>query len=179
MLLQHSRRKARLGPGGELILLSDQDRALWDRRDIQEGLALVEKALHMRQPGPYQIQGAIAALHARAPSPEATDWPQIAALYATLRRYLATPVVRLNQAVAVSFADSPEKGLRLLEPLAGELGEYAPFHLARADLFRRLGETARAREAYCAALDLTQNRVEREFILGRIAGLTPAPYRLS
>jgi RNA polymerase sigma-70 factor (ECF subfamily) len=171
MLLHHSRRKARVGPGGELILLGDQDRSLWDPRNIQEGLALVEKALHMRRPGPYQIQAAISALHARAPSAEATDWPQIAALYAGLRRHVDTPVIRLNQAVAVSMADSPAEGLRLLEPLAGELSAFAPFHLARADLLRRTGALEPARRAYCAALELTQNRVERDFILRRITAL--------
>lgn len=171
MLLHHSRRTARVGVNGELILLGDQDRSVWDQRDIQEGLALVEKAFNMRRIGPYQLQAAISALHVRAPAAEATDWPQIAALYGELRRFADTAIIRLNQAVAVSMAISPQKGLRLLEPLSGELGAYAPFHLARADMFRRTGQREQAREAYRVALDLTQNKVERDFILGRITSL--------
>lgn len=171
MLLHHSRRKARLGPHGELILLADQDRSLWDRRAVQEGLALVDKAFNIHRVGPYQIQAAISALHARAPRAEDTDWAQIAALYAELRRHVNTPVIRLNQAVAVSMALGPEKGLRLLEPLAEELYTYAPFHLARADMYRRTSQAEKAQEAYRAALDLTHNRVEREFILERITTL--------
>jgi RNA polymerase sigma-70 factor (ECF subfamily) len=171
LLLHHSRRRARVGARGELVLLDEQDRSLWDRRDLQEGLALVDKALTMRQVGPYQLQAAISAVHARAASPEATDWMQIAALYSELRRSLDTPIIRLNQAVAISMAASPGGGLRLLEPLAEELGAYAPFHLARADMLRRTGQLESAREAYRLALDLTQNQVERDFILGRIAGL--------
>jgi RNA polymerase sigma-70 factor (ECF subfamily) len=171
MLLHHSRRAARVGARGELILLSDQDRALWDKRHIQEGLALVEKAFNMRHLGPYQLQAAISALHARAPTAEATDWPQIAVLYHELRRFTDTAVIRLNQAVAVSMVVSPAKGLRLLETLADELSAYAPFHLARADMLRRTGQQEQAREAYRAALDLTQNNVEREFIQGRLRSL--------
>jgi RNA polymerase sigma-70 factor (ECF subfamily) len=171
MLLHHSRRRARVGARGELVLLDEQDRSLWDRRDLQEGLALVDKALTMRHVGPYQLQAAISAVHARAASAEATDWLQIAALYAELRRSVDTPIIRLNQAVAVSLAASPSGGLRLLEPLAEELDAYAPFHLARADMLRRMGQLESAREAYRLALDLTQNQVERDFILGRIAGL--------
>ena len=171
MLLHHSRRTARVGVNGELVLLGDQDRSVWDQRNIQEGLALVEKAFNMRRLGPYQLQAAISALHARAPTAEAKDWPQIAALYRELRRFADTAIIRLNQAVAVSMAISPQKGLRLLEPLAGELSAYAPFHLARADMFRRTGQREQAREAYRVALDLTQNKVERDFILGRITSL--------
>jgi RNA polymerase sigma-70 factor (ECF subfamily) len=168
MLLHHSRRRARVGSRGELILLSDQDRAVWDRRNIQEGLALVEKAFHMGHAGAYQIQAAISALHASAPTAGATDWAQIAALYATLRRYNDTPIVRLNQAVAVSMASGPALGLRLLDLLVDELSEYAPFHLARADMLQRSGQIDPARQAYEAALDLTQNQVEREYILKQI-----------
>ncbi|MGH2523542.1 MAG: DUF6596 domain-containing protein, partial [Anaerolineales bacterium] len=171
MLLHHSRRTARVGTRGELILLGDQDRSLWDKRDVQEGLALVEKAFNMRHIGPYQLQAAISALHVRAPTAEATDWPQIAALYTELRRFVDTAIIRLNQAVAVSMAAGPAKGLRLLGPLAGELSAYAPFHLARADMLRRTGQVEQAREAYRVALDLTQNKVERDFILGRLAAL--------
>lgn len=171
MLLHHSRRAARLGTRGELILLADQDRSIWDRRDIGEGLALVETALNMRHPGPYQLQAAISAAHVRADSAEATAWPQIAALYAELRAYLDTPIIRLNQAVAVSMADGPSMGLRLLEPLAEELTAYAPFYLARADMYRRMGQVEQAGQAYRAALDLTQNKVERDFISERINAL--------
>ena len=171
MLLHHSRRRARVGPGGELILLSNQDRSSWDRRNIQEGLALLEKALHMGQAGPYQIQAAISALHASAPTAEATDWAQIAALYATLRRHSDTPIIRLNQAVAVSMASGPEVGLRLLNLLVEELSGYAPFHLARADMMQRSGRVDLARQAYAAALDLTQNQVERDYILMQITAL--------
>ncbi len=174
MLLHHSRRKARVGPQGELILLSDQDRALWDRRNIQEGLALVEKAFHMGHAGAYQIQAAISALHASAPTADATDWAQIAALYATLRRHSDTPIIRLNQAVAVSMASSPELGLRLLSLLVDDLSDYAPFHLARADMLQRSGQIDLARQAYAAALDLTQNQVEREYIMRRIEALRTA-----
>ncbi len=171
MLLQHSRRAARVGPRGELILLGDQDRALWDKRNIQEGLALVDKAFEMRRAGPYQIQAAIAALHARAPSAEATNWRRITALYGELLRFVDTPIIRLNQAVAISMASNPQDGLLLLAPLDGELSAYAPHHLARADMFRRLGQADSAREAYRLALSLTQNQVERDFILGRIEAL--------
>jgi RNA polymerase sigma-70 factor (ECF subfamily) len=171
MLLHHSRRKARVGAQGELILLSDQDRSLWDRRNIQEGLALVEKAFHMGEVGAYQIQAAISALHASAPTAEATDWAQIAALYATLRRHSDTPIIRLNQAIAVSMTSSPELGLHLLNLLVVELSDYAPYHLARADMLQRSGQMALAYQAYAAALELTQNQVEREHILKRITML--------
>lgn len=168
MLLHHSRRAARTGPEGELILLEAQNRALWDQRLIQEGLAILEKAFRMRQPGPYQLQGAISALHARAARAEATDWPQIAALYGELRRYLDSPIIQLNQAVAVSMAHSPQAGLNLLEPLAAELNQYAPYHLARADMLRRSGALEQAQSAYRAALALTHNSVERDFIFKRL-----------
>ena len=175
MLLHHSRRRAREGGRGELVLLAEQDRAQWDRRAIQEGLALLDKALHLRYPGPYQIQAAISALHAQAARPEATDWPQIAALYGELRRHADTPVVRLNEAVAISLAASPQAGLERLEPLAGEaaLTGFAPYHLARADMLRRAGRPGEARAAYRAALDLCQNEVERASILAQAAALPP------
>lgn len=172
MLLNHSRRNARVGRQGELILLGDQDRSLWDRQNIEEGLALLDMASQLRQAGPYQLQAAISALHARARAPEATDWPQIAALYDELLKFADTPVIRLNQAVAVSMATSPAQGLQLLEPLAEELGSYAPFFVAQADMFRRVRNIDRAREAYRFALDLTQNKVERDFIRGRIKAIS-------
>jgi RNA polymerase sigma-70 factor, ECF subfamily len=174
MLLHHSRRTARIGAHGELILLNKQDRSAWDKRAIQEGLALVEKAFHMRQLGPYQIQAAISALHTGAPTAAATDWPQIAALYGELRRHVDSAIIQLNQAVAVSMASGPKAGLRLLEPLADVLSSFAPFHLARADMLRRIDQADQmelVRETYRIALDLTQNNVERDFILERIATL--------
>jgi RNA polymerase sigma-70 factor (ECF subfamily) len=171
MLLHNSRRNARVGLQGELVLLDQQDRSLWERRDIHEGLALVEKALHMLHPGPYQIQAAIGALHARAQTGGDTDWPQIAALYAELRRYVDSPVIQLNQAVAVSMADGPESGLRLVEALPDELSAFAPYHLARADMLRRTNQLEAARDAYRLAFDLTQNQVERDSILTRILAL--------
>jgi RNA polymerase sigma-70 factor (ECF subfamily) len=174
MLLHHSRRTARVGSHGELILLSDQDRSLWDKRAILEGLALVEKAFYMRRIGPYQIQAAISALHARAPTAAATDWPQIAALYGELRRHGDSAIIQLNHAVAVSMAAGPQAGLLLLEPLADALSAFAPFHLARADMFQRTDQIELARVAYRDALDLTLNTVERDFILERIAALAPA-----
>jgi len=171
MLLHHSRRAARTGAQGELILLEKQNRALWDQRQIQEGLALLEKAFRLRQPGPYQLQGAISALHARAAQAEETDWPQIAALYGELRRFINSPIIQLNQAVAVSIAHSPQAGLDLLEPLATELNAYAPYHLARADMLRRNGARAEAQAAYRAAWQLTQNKVEKDFIDQRLVEL--------
>jgi RNA polymerase sigma-70 factor (ECF subfamily) len=171
MLLHHSRRAARLGAQGKLITLSDQDRSLWNRRDIQEGLALLEKAFHIHQVGPYQLQAAISAVHARATSAGDTHWRKIAILYAELRRYIDTPIIRLNQAVAVSMAQSPQAGLALLTPLTNDLADYAPYHLALADMHRRLGQYEIARRAYRQALDLTGNQVERGYILGQIAGM--------
>jgi RNA polymerase sigma-70 factor (ECF subfamily) len=171
MRLHHSRRNARVGAGGELVLLAEQDRSLWHPLEIQEGLALLEKALLLRRPGAYQLQAAISALHTRASRAEDTDWPQIAALYGELLHYADSPVIRLNQAVAVAMATSPQAGLRLLEPLAGDLSAYAPFHLARADLLRRAGHLRQARDVYGAALDLCQNQVERNFILKQIGAM--------
>ncbi len=171
MLLHNARRSARVSDRGELILLSEQDRSQWDRRSIQEGLALVEKALTIRQAGPYQIQAAISAVHAQSRSFERTDWPQIAALYGVLRQHTDSAIIQLNQAVAVSMFKGPKRGLQLLEPLAPELSGFSPFHLARADMFRRLGQAESAREAYRVALDFTQNQVERDFIRRRLAEL--------
>jgi RNA polymerase sigma-70 factor (ECF subfamily) len=171
MLLHHSRRTARVGMHGELILLDDQDRTRWDQDNIQEGLALVDKAFSLRHPGPYQLQAAISAVHARAAGAAATDWQHIAALYRELRAYLDTPIIRLNEAVAVSMAEGPWAGLQLMEPLAEELSAYAPFYLAHADMLRRAGETEQARAAYAGALDLTQNQVERAFIIAKLESL--------
>jgi RNA polymerase sigma-70 factor (ECF subfamily) len=173
MLLHHSRHQARLGADGGLVTLDAQDRTRWDVRNIHEGLSLLDTALRFRQPGPFQIQAAISALHARASSPEPTDWVQIAGLYGELRRFTNTPIVRLNQAVAVSFATNPATGLRLLALLDRELTHLGPYRLAQADMYRRNGQPDEAREANRQALDLTQNAVERAFILRRIADLGP------
>ncbi|HEY7660461.1 MAG TPA: RNA polymerase sigma factor [Actinomycetota bacterium] len=172
MLLHHSRRAARTSEGGELVLLEEQDRARWDQDMIDEGLAGLDGALLARRPGPYQLQAAIAALHARAPRPEDTDWPQIAALYGRLAELTPSPVVELNRAVAVAMADGPDRGLRLLEPLTEDLGEYHLFHSARADLLRRLGRDAEAADAYDRALALARNPSERTFLERRIAEVT-------
>ena len=172
MLLQHSRRDARVTASGELVLLDDQDRSRWDHDMIDEGLATLERALEARGPGTYQIQAAIAALHARAPRPEDTDWPQIAALYGRLAELTPSPVIELNRAVAVAMADGPERGLPLVEALAGSLDDYHPFHSARADLLRRLGRTDDAILAYRRALELATNESVRAFLDRRIAELT-------
>ncbi len=170
MLLHDSRREARVSDAGDLVLLDDQDRTKWKRSQIEEGSRLVEQALHMRRPGPYQIQGAIAAVHAEAPTAPDTDWRQIAILYEQLLHYERTPVIELSRAVAVSFAASPVEALSLLEDIerTGALDQYAPFHLARADMFRRLGRTDPAWECYRRALPLAQNELVRQFIERRM-----------
>lgn len=168
MLLHHSRRTARVGADGRLTLLARQDRSLWDQRKIEEGLTLVEKAFYMRHIGPYQIQAAISALHVQASSAEDTDWKQIAGLFKQLRQFTDTPIIRLNQAVAISLFAGPEEGLRLVQELADELNGYALFHLARADMLKRMGKPEESRQAYQQALTLTQNQAEREFISDQI-----------
>ncbi len=135
---------------------------------IDEGLALLNRAMGLRRPGPYQLQAAIAALHAQAPRPEDTDWPQIAALYGALAAATPSPVVELNRAVAVATADGPEHGLRLMEPLAGLLDGYYLFHSGRADLLRRVGRNEEAAAAYERALDLATNPNERAFLERRL-----------
>jgi RNA polymerase sigma-70 factor (ECF subfamily) len=171
MLLHDSRRPARVGPGGELILLEEQDRSRWDRAEIADGLTILDDALGLHRPGPYQIQAAIAALHVEAESYEATDWAQIAALYAGLLDYNPSPVIELNRAVAVAMAEGPQSGLRLLADLeaSGQLRGYHYLPAARADLLRRAGRQAEAREAYRAALALVENQAEREFLERRLA----------
>ena len=171
MLLQHSRREARVDPDGDLVLLEDQDRARWDHDMIDEGLGVIDEAVGLRSPGPYQVQAAVAALHARAPRPEDTDWPQIAALYGGLATMTPSPVVDLNRAVAVAMADGPDAGLALMEPLAGELDRYHLFHSARADLLRRSGRTDEATIAYGRALELVTNPAERRFLERRLSGI--------
>jgi RNA polymerase sigma-70 factor (ECF subfamily) len=167
MLLQHSRRHARVDELGDLVLLEDQDRARWDQDMIDEGLAQLDAAMAIRRPGPYQVQAAIAALHARAPRPEDTDWPQIATLYRGLKAMWPSPVIELNRAVAVAMADGPDAGLTLMEPLADELDRYHLFHAARAELLRRSGRTSEAELAYRRALELATNPVERKYLMGR------------
>ena len=170
LLLQHSRRSARVS-GGALVTLEEQDRSLWDQQAIAEGLALVERALRMRQPGPYQLQAAIAALHAQAQTAKETDWAQIVALYEKLLERNPSPVIALNRAAAVAMSAGPEEGLRQMAALASALDGYHLFHASRADLFRRLGRRADAVEAYRRALDLAANPVEREFLTRRVREL--------
>jgi RNA polymerase sigma-70 factor (ECF subfamily) len=169
MLLQASRTHARTGAGGELVLLEDQDRSLWDRDLISRGAALLDRAVALRCPGPYQLQAAIAALHAQAGVPDETDWPQIALLYGELARLQPSPVVELNRAVAVAMACGPEAGLELLDGLP--LDSYHLFHAARADLLRRSGHAAEARTAYERARELTTNDAERTFLDRRLGSL--------
>ena len=173
MLLHDARREARTGPAGELVLLEDQDRGRWSRERIDEGRALLERAMRMRRVGPYQLQAAIASLHDEAPSSAETDWPQIAALYRILGDMQPSPVVELNRAVAVAMADGPAAGLALVDRIAaaGQLDDYPYLHATQADLLRRLGSRADAVAAYRRALDLTSNEPERAFLAGRIAEL--------
>jgi RNA polymerase sigma-70 factor (ECF subfamily) len=175
MLLHHSRRAARVGTAGELILLEEQDRARWDHAMIDEGLALVDEALGRGRAGPYQVQAAIGALHARAPRPEDTDWAEIAGLYRVLDQMAPTPVVALNRAVAVAMADGPERGLPLVEKLGAELDGYHLFHAARADLLRRLGRQSDAAEAYRRALALATNPTEGAYLERRLKQLGGSP----
>jgi RNA polymerase sigma-70 factor (ECF subfamily) len=173
MLLHESRHAARASPTGELILLEHQDRSLWNRQQIAEGLRLLERALKSRRFGPYTLQAAIAAVHAEADSVAATDWAQIVALYDQLARIQPSPVVQLNRAVAIAMRDGPEAGLTHIDQVLehGELANYYLAHSARADMYRRLGRTAEARTAYEKALALTQQEPERQFLQERIRQL--------
>jgi RNA polymerase sigma-70 factor (ECF subfamily) len=173
MLLQESRRPARTSQTGELILLENQDRSLWNRAQIAEGVALVEKALSSRRFGAYTLQAAIAAVHAEAESVAATDWRQIVAIYDQLVRIQPSPVVYLNRAVAIAMRDGPEAGLAHIDAVLahGELANYYLAHSARADMYRRLGRTGEARSSYEKALALTQQEPERQFLQERIRGL--------
>ncbi len=161
MLLHDSRRQARLDETGKLILLSDQDRTRWDRSEIREGIEVLDQALALRSPGPYQVQAAISSLHAQAPTAEATDWHAIAALYKTLALMAPSLVVEVNRAVAVSMAEGPGEGLRILAALGGQAGGYYPYHVARADLLRRSGQLEEASAAYQRAISLCDNPAER------------------
>ena len=173
MLLQESRRAARTSPEGELVLLSDQDRSLWNRDQITEGSALVERALVSRRFGPYTLQAAIAAVHAEAVNADATDWNEIVGLYDVLLRFDPSPVVELNRAVAVTMRDGPAAGLALIDAILarGDLRDYHLAHAAHADLCRRLGKTAQARASYKRALALARQEPERRFLERRLAEL--------
>jgi RNA polymerase sigma-70 factor (ECF subfamily) len=174
MLLQESRRAARTSPEGELVLLDDQDRSLWNREQIAQGSALVEQALATRRFGPYTLQAAIAAVHANSPAADATDWTEIAGLYDLLLEIDPSPVVALNRAVAVAMRDGPLAGLTLMDAILarGELADYHLAHSARAELCRRLGRLADARASYETARGLTQQEPERRFLERRLRDLT-------
>jgi RNA polymerase sigma-70 factor (ECF subfamily) len=180
LLLTDARRAARVDAAGDLVLLTDQDRSRWNRAAIVDGEALLELALRRGRPGPYQLHAAIAACHSTAPDAGDTDWRQIALLYGELVRYEPTPVIEANRAIAVSMVDGPAAGLVILDALRDhpQLSRWPQLHIARADLLRRLGRTADARDAYRAALELNPSLPERTFILRRIDQLNrPDPER--
>jgi RNA polymerase sigma-70 factor (ECF subfamily) len=173
MLLNESRRLARTSPEGDLVLLADQDRTRWDQDLIAQGLALVDRAFSTQRLGPYTLQAAISALHAKAPSVEETDWGEIVGLYNLLLRITPSPVVELNRAVAVAMRDGPSTGLTLIDGILkrGDLADYHLAHAARADLCRRLGRREEAKAAYKRALSLTQQEQERRFLEKRLGEL--------
>jgi RNA polymerase sigma-70 factor (ECF subfamily) len=173
MLLHDSRRNTRMDPMGRLVILEEQDRASWDREEIHEGQEALERAMELRRPGSYQLQAAIAALHAEAATSKETDWRQITALYRELLRIEPSPVVALNHAVAVAMSDGYASGLKRIEQLgaSGELQDYHLFHAARADLLRRLGRNTEAENAYNRALELATNKVEQDFLKSRLQQL--------
>ena len=174
VLRTDARREARTGPDGELVTLEEHDRSRWDREQLMEGAYIIERALRMRQPGPFQLQAVIAANHVGAPDAQSTNWRNIARLYGELAQLQPTPVVELNRAVAVAMADGPDAGLSLIEALAagGELDEYHLLHAARADLLRRAGREAESAAAYRRALELCTNAVERRHLERRLAEVT-------
>jgi len=173
MLLHDARRTARVDAAGRYVPLDEQDRSLWDQGRIREGLRTLERALPLRRPGPYQLQAAIAALHSEAPTGDEVDWRQIARLYEALARMNPSPVVELNRAVAVAFADGPQAGLDLLAPLLDDdaLQRYQPLHAAHAELLRRAGDRGGAAGAYERAIDLSSNAVERAELERRLEAL--------
>lgn len=171
MLLHDSRRETRLNAEGELVLLDEQDRTRWDQAKIREGIAVLDEALALKDPGPYQVQAAISALHAEAATPDATDWPQIVALYDTLAAMMPSPVVEVNRAVAVAMARGPREGLALLHRIDG-LDHYYPYHAARADLLRRMNQREAAADAYRRALELCGNSAERAYLQRRLDEMT-------
>ena len=168
MLLHDSRRETRLNAAGELVLLDEQDRSRWDQAKIQEGIAILDEALALHDPGPYQVQAAISALHAEAPTAEATDWRQIAALYDTLAAMTPSMVVEVNRAVAAAMARGAQAGLQMLLRLDSQADGYYPYHAARADLLRRTSQREAAAQAYRRALDLCGNRAERAYLQRRL-----------
>jgi RNA polymerase sigma-70 factor (ECF subfamily) len=173
MLLHESRRAARTTPAGDLVLLGDQDRSLWDRALIAEGLELVQRALSSRRFGPYTVQAAISAVHAQAPDTARTDWARIVGWYDLLAQASPSPIVDLNRAVAVAMRDGPEAGLALVDAIleSGDLAEYHLAHSTRADLLRRLGRHDEAADAYRQALALARQEPERRFLEGRLREL--------
>jgi RNA polymerase sigma-70 factor (ECF subfamily) len=172
LLFQDSRRDARVGAAGELVLLDDQDRSRWNQRGIEEGRRVLERAARSGRPGPYQLQASIAAAHAEAATSADTDWPRIAFLYGELARVHPSPVVELNRAVAVAMAEGPESGLQLIDAIDG-LDAYHLLHAARADLLRRLGRDAAAAASYTRALELATNPTERAFLERRLIDVSP------
>jgi RNA polymerase sigma-70 factor (ECF subfamily) len=168
MLLHDSRREARLTQAGELILLEEQDRTRWDQAKIQEGITILDEALTLYDPGPYQVQAAISALHAEATRPEATDWRQITALYDRLASMTPSMVVEVNRAVAVAMARGVSEGLQMLLQLGSPAEGFYPYHAARADLLRRTGQHEAAADAYRRALELCGNRAERAYLQRRL-----------
>ena len=174
MLLQDSRREARMNEHDEIVILEDQDRSRWDHKEIEEGLELIETALRLGRVGNYQLQAAIAAVHAEAKTADETDWPQIVALYNELMRLTSSPIVALNRAAAVAMSEGLEKGLRLLDEagVSGKLDHYYLFHASRADLLRRLNRSQEAATAYTRALSLATNRVEQQYIRKRLIEVT-------
>lgn len=164
MLLHDSRRDARVNGNGELVVLEDQDRAKWDHDRINEGTAILDYALRLRNPGPYQVQAAISAVHAQAETAQKTDWAQIVELYQTLFQMTASPVVEVNRAVAMAMAGNPQAGLRILHRLKLEMEEFFPFHVAHADLLRRTNQREAAADAYERALELCQNNLEHAYL---------------
>jgi RNA polymerase sigma-70 factor (ECF subfamily) len=177
MILTHSHARARVDGDGQPVLLADQDRSLWHAEFIAEGTALLDEAIRRRSPGPYQLQAAIAALHAQAASFDQTDWPQIAALYAELARRTPSPVIEVNRAVAVGLADGPLAGLAILARVlaAGELADYGPLHTAHADLLDRAGRTDEATAAWARAIATTDNEALRESLRRRVAERNTPP----
>jgi RNA polymerase sigma-70 factor (ECF subfamily) len=176
VLLHDARRSARISASGLPVLLEAQARATWDQAAIEEGCGLVERALLLRRPGPYQVQAAIAALHAQAAAPEQTDWPQIAALYSVLASFTPSPVVELNRAAAVAMAYGAEFGLALIDRpvVAGALEQYRWLHTTRGELLRRLARWEEAKAAYVCALQLSDNTAERSFVMRQLAAIEAA-----